>query len=195
MVLKLPYLHSIQHNKHFWSYLMPNHDPFRYERLLKILSDALTPEQFNQLKKWKLLHNAYEAYVKNTSIYSTGDERIKNNDVKEFLISEIQINNTISEIFLTLPDPDELRKRWDSGNAKEKAHTHEQAISELADFISQEYQILRAEILAEENSEYTRLEQINTYLAYPKPQKNITPLIQTAYEQPSVDSFLDDNIF
>ena len=113
---------------------------FEFERLLKILTPAISESQKITLEKWNLLDQDFKSswltfsYVKNRDNAIIAKEKLT-----LFLAFAPELNSCISNVFMALPDPREAVGLWDEGKERKQRQQYEDAIISIKDITQQEY--------------------------------------------------------
>ncbi len=113
---------------------------FEFERLLKILTPAISESQKTTLEKWNLLNQDFKSSWLTFSYVKTRDNAIITKEKLTLLLAFApELNSCISNVFMALPDPREAVGLWDEGKEKKQRQQYEDAIISIKDITQQEY--------------------------------------------------------
>lgn len=113
---------------------------FEFERLLKILTPAISESQKSTLEKWNLLNQDFKSSWLTFSYVKTRDNAIIAKEKLTLLLAFApELNSCISNVFMALPNPSDAVGLWDEGKERKQRQQYEDAIISIKDITQQEY--------------------------------------------------------
>ncbi|AJQ93524.1 hypothetical protein [Gynuella sunshinyii] len=124
---------------------MPDVNDYKLERLLQATSENASKDQCDALSDWKRKFYCYKtAYWNFKNIGTRKYQQEFAANAEALITAQGNIDTLLSDIYMTIKDPQEASHQWDRGREKFKRQNQQNALSELTKETNAIYQDVRS---------------------------------------------------
>lgn len=115
-------------------------DVFLFSNDLKVIEPELTPEQSSELTKWNSENQLYQANRQSFELNKDNETALAlQSAIDRLKKSEVQLNTTLSAVYLQLPDPGQFKNNWDWGKKEKQCQERIHALESMKTYTESVY--------------------------------------------------------